>query len=476
MSPVPGKHPPRPERAGLAAIRATTLRRRFSAFGETAPAALSALAAYVFWGLAPIYFKWIQAAPPLEIIAHRILWSIPLLAGFLLLRDGRRFWSRMRLPLRSIGVLLLSGTLVALNWLIFVWAVVNGQVLATSLGYFIGPLVNFLLGFLFLHERMTRVQRLGVLIAAAGTVYLGWYLGTAPWVSLGLAFSFGVYGLVRKLLDVGPMVGLLWETLLLSLPAFAFLALLAGRGQIYFGSTPGLSQDLLLILAGALWLLAALIYAQVPEQPGETGGGRNAAEALRQLRLLATDRPFLRFVITRALLMCSALSAPYYVALAQREIGSPAWLLGAFVAAAGVASLVSAPLWGRFADRSSRSVMVAAALITSGIGLLTTLADAFAPPLIATAWFLPLAYFVLSAAHSGVRVGRKTYVVNLAGGNKRTDYVAISNTVIGVLLLLVGSVGALSPLIGDAGVIALLALMGLAGALLGTSLPETQDD
>jgi len=260
LSPVPGKHPPHPERAGLAATRATTLRRRFSAFGETAPAALSALAAYVFWGLAPIYFKWIQAAPPLEIIVHRILWSIPLLAGFLLLRDGRRFWSRMRLPLRSIGVLLLSGTLVALNWLIFVWAVVNGQVLATSLGYFIGPLVNFLLGFLFLHERMTRVQRLGVLIAAAGTVYLGWYLGTAPWVSLGLAFSFGVYGLVRKLLDVGPMVGLLWETLLLSLPAFAFLALLAGRGEMYFGSTPGLSQDLLLILAGLVTVLPLIWF------------------------------------------------------------------------------------------------------------------------------------------------------------------------------------------------------------------------
>jgi hypothetical protein len=231
---------------------------------------------------------------------------------------------------------------------------------------------------------------------------------------------------------------------------------------------------LLLILAGVLWLLAALVYAQVPEQPGETGGARNAAEALRQLRLLATDRPFRRFVITRALLMCSALSAPFYVALAQQEVGSPAWLLGAFVAAAGIASLVSAPLWGRFADRSSKSVMIAAALITSGIGIVTALAWKFVPPLIATAWYLPLAYFVLSAAHSGVRVGRKTYVVNLAGGNRRTDYVAISNSVIGVLLLLVGTVGLLTPLIGHAGVIGLLALMGLAGAGLGATLPAAE--
>ncbi|MEJ2382771.1 MAG: MFS transporter [Xanthomonadales bacterium] len=230
---------------------------------------------------------------------------------------------------------------------------------------------------------------------------------------------------------------------------------------------------LLLMLAGALWLLASLIYAQVPEQPGETGGARNAVEALRQLSLLATDQPFRRFVITRALLMCSALSAPFYVALAQQEVGSPAWLLGAFVAAAGVASLVSAPLWGRFADRSSKAVMVAAALITSGVGLFTLLAWSVMPALIATAWYLPAAYFVLSTAHSGVRVGRKTYVVNLAGGNRRTDYVAISNSVIGVLLLLVGTVGLLTPLIGHAGVIGLLALMGLAGAALGATLPDT---
>ena len=98
------------------------------------------------------------------------------------------------------------------------------------------------------------------------------------------------------------------------------------------------------------------------------------------------------------------------------------------------------------------------------------------PALGTSAWFLPAAYFTLSVAHSGVRVGRKTYVVDLASGNKRTDYVAISNTVIGVLLLLVGSVGALAPIIGNAGVIVLLAGMGLAGAALGTTLPETQED
>ncbi|HET6592301.1 MAG TPA: EamA family transporter RarD, partial [Xanthomonadales bacterium] len=192
-------------------------------------------------------------------IAHRVLWSVPILAAFLVLRDGRAFWQRLRLPLRTILVLLLSGTLVAVNWLIFVWAVVNGQVLATSLGYFIGPLVNFLLGFLFLHERMSVIQRIGVLIAASGTVYLGWFLGTPPWISLSLAFSFGIYGLVRKMLDVGPMVGMFWETVLLSAPALVFIAWSARNGSLYFG-TAGASQDLLLALAGLVTVLPLIWF------------------------------------------------------------------------------------------------------------------------------------------------------------------------------------------------------------------------
>ena len=233
---------------------------------------------------------------------------------------------------------------------------------------------------------------------------------------------------------------------------------------------------ILLIGAGLLWLIAAAVYAQIPEEPGETGGGRSALDALKRLSLILEDRPFRRFVITRALLMCSALSAPFYVALAQREVGTPAVLLGAFVLASGIASLVSAPVWGRFADRSSKWVMVAAALITAGIGLVTFALARLAPGLTGTLWFLPAAYFVLMVAHSGVRVGRQTYIVNLGTGNQRTDYVAVSNTLIGVLLLVVGSVGALAVYIGADGVLGLLALMGLAGAALGTTLPDVERD
>lgn len=230
----------------------------------------------------------------------------------------------------------------------------------------------------------------------------------------------------------------------------------------------------LLFGAAGLWLLAAAIYSQLPEHAGETGGGRNILEALGQLRLLAVDKPFRRFVITRALLMCSALSAPFYVALAQQNLGSPVYLLGAFIVAAGIAGLVSAPVWGRYADASSKTVMIAAALIASGAGVVVFLVCRNLPAVSGTTWFLPIAYFVLSLAHSGVRVGRKTYVVNLGSGNKRTDYVAISNTVIGILLLLVGTVGALAPVVGNDGVIGLLALMGLAGAVYGTTLPDVE--
>ncbi len=237
MSPIPDRQTQGAERIGVSA----------------------ALAAYIFWGLAPMYFKLIQEVAALEVIAHRILWSIPLLAGFLLLRHGRAFWQRFRLPLRTVMALLLTGSLVACNWLIFVWAVVNNQILPTSLGYFISPLVYFLLGYLFLQERLTFIQRIGVLIAAAGTLYLAWFLGTPPWISLGLAISFGTYGLLRKRLDVGPMVGLLWETLLLTPLALAFMAWSLSNGELSFASE-SVGLDVLLVLAGLVTILPLIWF------------------------------------------------------------------------------------------------------------------------------------------------------------------------------------------------------------------------
>jgi len=214
----------------------------------------AALAAFLFWGFVPFYFKWVNEVGPWEIIAHRIVWATPILAGFLLLRDGRAFFTKLRLPLRLLGGLLLSGLLVAFNWLSFVWAVVNDQVLATSLGYFINPLVNVLLGYVFLHERLSVLQTSAVVIAAAGTAYLAWFLGQPPWISLALAFSFGFYGLARKRLPVGPLTGLMWEVLLLLLPAVAYLAWRAFNGQMDFLNISA-GTDMLLLLAGLVTIL-----------------------------------------------------------------------------------------------------------------------------------------------------------------------------------------------------------------------------
>ncbi len=229
----------------------------------------------------------------------------------------------------------------------------------------------------------------------------------------------------------------------------------------------------MIVGAGALWIAAAGVFALVREFPGETGGGGDAFfEALRRLDILRTDAAFRRFVAARALFLSSALSAPYLVVMSQENGNGGAVALGLFVAASGLASMVSGPVWGRLADRSSRKVMVMAASATAAIGLLVFGAAVLAPGALKTFWFLPLAYFLLSVGHDGIRVGRKTYVVDLAGGNRRTDYVAVSNSIIGVLLLVGGAATAALGALGAAAVVLVLSLCGAAGAALGLKLPE----
>ncbi len=230
---------------------------------------------------------------------------------------------------------------------------------------------------------------------------------------------------------------------------------------------------ILLAVAGGLWLLAAGTYALIREFPGATEGGGNAiTEALKRLSLLSADKPFRSFVIARSLLLCSALSAPFFIMLAHEQTEGALLVLGLFVIADGLASLVSAPFWGRFADVSSRRVMVVAGFgaAFSGIGLVGVVHGI--PALADSQWLYPAFFFLLAIAHAGVRLGRKTYIVDLAGGNRRTDYVSISNTVIGVVLLMAGSIGALTAVLPVSAVIVILAVMGLGGAILSARLPE----
>lgn len=205
-----------------------------------------ALAAFTVWGLVPIYYKALETVGEWEVLAHRVIWSVPILVLFLLIRDGRQFWSRLRLPLKSIAWLVLSGLVISVNWLVFVWAVAHEHTLDTSLGYFGTPLINVLLGYLVLKERLSMVQVVAILIAAAGTVYLAWYLGGPPWIAMTLAVSFGVYGLLRKRLDVGPMLGLLWETALMLVPALLYLMWISSQSELQFLHTSP-RIDLLLI-------------------------------------------------------------------------------------------------------------------------------------------------------------------------------------------------------------------------------------
>lgn len=232
---------------------------------------------------------------------------------------------------------------------------------------------------------------------------------------------------------------------------------------------------LLLAGAGLLWLLAAMLFSTLHETPGETKGGANGwREAWSQVALLKTDAPFRRFVITRALLLCSALTAPFYVMLAREQGNTSASLLGSFLVAGGLASSLSAPVWGTAADRSSRRVMIVAAFITAGLGIGIFALVKGVPSVASASWLFPAFFFGLGVAHAGVRAGRKTYLVDLAGGVKRTDYVALSNTLIGLLLLVVGGLTSAISFLRPEEIILALSVLGLAGAAMAFTLPEVE--
>lgn len=225
---------------------------------------IAALAAFTFWGLVPIYYKGLQSVGAWEVLAHRVIWSVPLLVIFLGIRDGRQFLRKLCLPLSSIAWLVLSGLTISLNWVVFVWAVANDHILDTSLGYFGTPLINVLLGYLILKERLSVAQVVAVTVAAAGTFYLAWYLGRPPWIAMTLAVSFGVYGLLRKRLKVGPMLGLLWETALMYLPALAYLLWLASRAELQFlNVSAGIDA---LLIGSALVTVLPLIWFNMAAQ------------------------------------------------------------------------------------------------------------------------------------------------------------------------------------------------------------------
>lgn len=219
-----------------------------------------AVAAYGSWGFNPIYFKALSQVPAIEILGHRTVWSVLLLAGML---SFMRRWRQVRAALTSRKVLItLLATTVILggNWLLFIWAVNSGRVLEASLGYYMNPLVNVVLGVVALKERLTRAQLVAVALAACGVGNLVLQVGVVPWVSLGLALSFGTYGLLRKTAAVASVEGLFIEVLLMLPPSVALLVWLDLDGVGHFGRGDGW-VDLLLILGGPITALPLVWFA-----------------------------------------------------------------------------------------------------------------------------------------------------------------------------------------------------------------------
>lgn len=222
--------------------------------------ALAAAGAYVCWGAFPLYFKAVGAIAPLELVAHRIAWSLVFLAAVLGLQRHLA-WLRpaLRTP-RVIGSFAASACTLALNWFVFVWAVAHGHVVEASLGYFINPLVNVAVGAGVLKERLRPAQWLAVGLAAAGVVWLTWQGGRLPWIALVLALSFSAYGLQRKLAPLGTLEGLTLETLVLAPMALGALGWWIAQGQSDFVHVDA-STRLLVMAAGPITAIPLLLFA-----------------------------------------------------------------------------------------------------------------------------------------------------------------------------------------------------------------------
>ncbi|RXW31671.1 EamA family transporter RarD [Propioniciclava flava] len=220
---------------------------------------VTGIAAYGIWGFFPLLFPLLLPAGPLEILAHRVLWSM--LAVGLVLVALRHPWGWLRdaLAPRQLPWMLLGSLLIGANWLTFIWAINNNHVVESSLGYFINPLVNILLGVLVFGEKMSRGGLIGTLLAAAGVTVIAWQNWAGLWVSLTLAASFGLYGLVKKRATLPALEGLFLESGLLTPLAVAYWVYLAATGASTFGA--GLGHSALLILAGILTALPLWLFA-----------------------------------------------------------------------------------------------------------------------------------------------------------------------------------------------------------------------
>jgi chloramphenicol-sensitive protein RarD len=220
---------------------------------------LAGMSAYILWGLFPIYWRLLEQDPAIEILAHRMVWSLAFMAGLLTVQKEWRWIGKALRNRRTVVVYTLAAILLACNWYIYIWAVNNGYVVEASLGYFINPMVNFLLGVVFLGEKLRGGQVAAVVLAGLGVVYLTVNYGSLPWISLALAFSFGTYGLIKKTATLESMHGFGLETMVLFLPALGYLLYRNAAGIGAFAHQ-GTLITLLLVLAGPVTSIPLLMF------------------------------------------------------------------------------------------------------------------------------------------------------------------------------------------------------------------------
>ena len=213
----------------------------------------------MIWGLSPIYFKSLQAVPAFEILMHRMVWSFAFLLPIVILMGRWQEFKSVVTNRRTMLILLVTTMLVSSNWFVYIWSINSNRILEASLGYYINPLINVLLGMVLLRERLRRAQVVAVSFAAIGVIYLTVEIGALPWAALYLAVSFAFYGLIRKVAPVNALVGLTVETLLLSIPATAYLIYLHvnGSGSFWQGNP---QINVLLMCAALMTALPLLLF------------------------------------------------------------------------------------------------------------------------------------------------------------------------------------------------------------------------
>ena len=232
--------------------------------GEDRKGLLYGFLCYLIWGMFPLYWRLLDDVDSFEILAHRMLWSGVFMVTLFVGIRHMRLRNHIQRP-RQYLMLLLTGTLISFNWGLYIWAINHGYILQSSLGYYINPLVNVLLGYLFLHERLNRAQTVALMLALAGVVYFTIDYGHFPIISLGLAFSFGIYGLLKKKMGLNATPALTVETIWMMPAALVFITFLCSQGQSALNNFDWFTW-LLLLLSGAVTAIPLLLYGKAAER------------------------------------------------------------------------------------------------------------------------------------------------------------------------------------------------------------------